>query len=203
MRFKWLSDFCKRGVCLKDYILTRMVFIGFMSLVLSLTALSFAKDGARSTPLDKIHQKIVTDYPDVAHISRAELEGRLTSDGLIIFDTRPLAEYNVSHIPGALQIDPNVSPEEFSTKFSQELKNKQVIVYCSVGRRSSNLGDRIQSLALSAGAVSVQNMEGGLFGWHNDNRPLVNSAGKTSSIHPYNAYWGRLIENKDDIHYRP
>jgi len=184
--------------------MTRTIFIGFIALLLTtLAALTFAKGSANSTPLGKIHQDIVTDYPDVAHISRGELEKSLTSDSLIIFDTRPAKEYNVSHIPGALQLDPGISPETFSTQYATELKDKRVIVYCSVGRRSSDLGDRLQSVALNAGAVSVQNMEGGLFSWHNDNRPLVNAAGATSNIHPYDAYWGRLIENKDDIHYRP
>jgi len=145
----------------------------------------------------------MTDYPDMSHISRAELETQLTSGDIVILDTRPVEEYNVSHIPGAMQIDPDIDPETFQTKFGRSLKNKNVIVYCSVGRRSSILGDRLQSTVLASGAISMKNMEGGLFGWHNDNRPLVNTSGTTSGIHPYNAYWGRLIKNKETIRYRP
>ncbi len=173
-----------------------------MAIIMS-AAFAFAKNKASLTPLDKIHQRIVTDFPKISHISRAELETRLTSGEILILDTRPINEYNVSHIAGARQVDPDISPQLFQAKFGEALKNKRVVVYCSVGRRSTILGARLQSTALNAGAFSVQNMEGGLFGWHNDNRPLVSASGTTSGIHPYNAFWGRLIENKDAIRYRP
>ena len=114
-----------------------------------------------------------------------------------------MKEYDVSHIAGALQVDPNIDTDVFETKFSKILKNKTVIVYCSVGQRSSSFADRVQTAALRNGAVSVQNLEGGLFGWHNDSRNMVNASGPTSQIHPYNSYWGRLIENKDSIRYHP
>lgn len=139
----------------------------------------------------------------MSHISRTELAQSLASEDVLILDTRPQEEYAVSHIKGALQVDPDVSLEDFKARFGHAVKNKKVIVYCSVGHRSSNLGQRLQSTALSAGAISVQNMEGGLFGWHNDARPLENAAGATTYIHPYNTFWGRLIEDKDNIRYRP
>jgi len=184
--------------------MTRTIFIGMLALAALLAAaITFTKDKAAASPLGKIHEKIVTDYPDMSHMSRAGLEKRLLSSDLLILDTRPIEEYNVSHIPGALQVDPDISPVAFRTKFGKLLKNKKVVVYCSVGRRSSILGDRLHSTALTAGAISIHNIEGGLFGWHNDNRPLVDASGATSGIHPYNAYWGRLIENKDTIRYRP
>jgi len=184
--------------------MTRGIYIGFLALAALLAAaITLAKDKAADDPLDKIHQDIVTDYPGISHISRAELEKQLISNEILILDTRPIEEYNVSHIPGALQVDPDIDSETFQIKFGTSLKDKTVIVYCSVGRRSSILGDRLQSTVLASGAISVQNMEGGLFGWHNDNRPLVDASGVTSDIHPYNAYWGRLIEKKDSISYRP
>ena len=182
----------------------RMIYIGGLVLVgLLIATHTFTNDKASASPLGKIHQDIVTDYPDMSHISRADLEKELSSSDVLILDTRPVKEYNVSHIEGALQVDPDITPDSFRSSYGQALKNKKIIVYCSVGQRSSILGNRLQSIALEAGAISIQNMEGGLFGWHNDNRPLVNASGKTSGIHPYNAYWGRLIENKNEIRYRP
>ena len=162
-----------------------------------------AKNQSRVNSLGKIHKTIVSDYPNISHISRTELAQHLASKGVLILDTRPQEEYEVSHIKGAQQVDPDISAEAFKIQFGNAVKNKKIIVYCSVGRRSSNFGQRLQSTALSAGAVSVQNMEGGLFGWHNDARPLENSEGATTYIHPYNAYWGRLVERKDDIRYQP
>lgn len=184
--------------------MTRVIYIGLIALVVIMaTFYIFAGHNMRLTPLGKVHQNIVTEFPNMTHISRAEIETRLTSGEILLLDTRPVKEYNVSHIAGALQVDPDISPELFLIKFREALKNKQVVVYCSVGQRSSVLGTRLYSTALSAGAMSVQNMEGGLFGWHNDKRPLVNASGSTSKIHPYNTYWGALIENKDAIRYSP
>ena len=204
MRFMWPNSFCKRRFCFKDYIMMRVIYIGLIALVFIMTAsLALAEDKTSPSPLNKIHQKIMTDYPKLSHISRVELEAHLTSGDVLVLDTRPEKEYKVSHIPGALQLDPKIGSELFLRKFGHALKDKRVVVYCSVGRRSSILGSRLQNTALSAGAISVQNMEGGLFGWHNDNRPLVNASGTTTGIHPYNIFWGRLIKNKDAIRYRP
>jgi len=198
------AAFVNAEFTLKTKLMTRLFYIGFIVLVFAMTTTnSFARNNRDSNPLDKIHQKIIKDLPDMSHISRADLATELRSNEILLLDTRPLKEYNISHISGALQVDPNISPEMFHIKFGEALKNKKVIVYCSVGWRSSILGSRLQSTALSAGATSIQNLEGGLFGWHNDNRPLVNASGDTSGIHPYNLFWGRLIENKDDIRYRP
>ena len=198
------AAFVNAEFALKNKLMTRLFYIGFIVLVFAMTTThSFARNNTGSTPLAKIHQKIIKDIPDMSHISRADLATQLGSNEILLLDTRPAKEYNISHISGALQVDPNISPKMFHIRFGEALKNKKVIVYCSVGRRSSILGSKLQSTALSAGATSIQNMEGGLFGWHNDNRPLVNASGNTSGIHPYNVFWGRLIENKDDIRYRP
>jgi rhodanese-related sulfurtransferase len=204
MRFMWLDAFCKRTVYSKNRIVSKIIYISFLALALILAAIfTYAKNETNLTPLGKVHQDIEVNYPHMSHISPAELEKQLMSDDLLIFDTRPLEEYNVSHIAGAIQIEPDITPENFTAKFRESLKDKRVIVYCSVGWRSSILGTRLEGAALNAGAVSIQNLEGGLFGWHGANRPLVNPLGTTSKVHPYNAYWGRLIENKDDIRYRP
>lgn len=177
--------------------MTRIIYIVLIGFVLTLfSTQAFAKDR-----LEKIHQKIIADYPAVSHISRTELQARLKAQDILILDTRPLKEYNVSHIAGALQVDPDMEAKTFQAKFGSLLKDKTLIVYCSVGRRSSILGERLQTIAIEAGALDVQNMEGGLFGWHNDDRPLENSSGPTTAIHPYNVFWGRLIKNKDSIRY--
>ena len=184
--------------------MSKIIYISFLVIALIIAAIfTYTKNKTSLTPLGKIHQSIKASYPNMPHISPAQLEKQLASDELLIFDTRPLEEYNVSHIAGAIQIEPDATPEHFSAKFGESLKNKRIIVYCSVGWRSSILGTRLENAALSAGAVSIQNLEGGLFGWHNDNRPLVNQSGTTSKIHPYNPYWGRLIENRGDIRYSP
>jgi len=154
-----------------------------------------------SEPLLKIHQDIISDYPSLSHVSRAEVESRLEDSSQMLFDTRPMTEYRVGHLPGAYQIAPDAKPEELVSRF--DVMGKDVVLYCSVGRRSSILGEAVQSALREAGARSVRNMEGGVFAWANDQRPLKNAKGVTQTVHPYNLFWGRLIKNKDHIRYRP
>jgi len=157
------------------------------------------------TPLADIHTKITMDYPELSHIKGDDLYMRILSgdSNLVILDTRPEREFNVSHIPGALQIDPNMNADDFAAVYSSVLTGNDVVLYCSVGRRSSQFGERVKTRAREAGAAKVMNLEGGIFGWHNDGHPLENENGGTVYVHPYNFFWGRLIENKDRISYVP
>jgi len=156
---------------------------------------------AKGKRLEKIHQKIKTSHPDLRHISRGGLQTWLARDNanLVLLDTRPISEYKISHIEGALQIDPDSQARKLS---ELSLAGKTVIVYCSVGRRSSNFATRLETELSEAGAQTVLNLEGGVFGWHNDGRALINANGQTDMIHPYNAFWGsRYLVDKNKAVY--
>jgi len=158
-----------------------------------------------SRDLVKIHNKIESRHPQLSHVSAAEMESLLQSRAgeLLILDVRKPDEYAVSHIDGALRVDPDISPEDFIAQYGEQISGKDVVLYCSVGRRSSNLGARLQSRLMERGAASVSNLEGGVFGWHNQSRALVSPAGETDKVHPYNRWWGRLVTRKDGITYEP
>ena len=43
--------------------------------------------------------------------------------------------------------------------------------------------------------LTVSNLEGSIFRWSGEGRPLVDPKGKsTRLVHPYNPYWGRLLD---------
>ncbi|WP_371396136.1 rhodanese-like domain-containing protein [Fretibacter rubidus] len=153
--------------------------------------------------LRTIQSDIQTALPDLSHISRADLDAQLTSapNTVVILDTRPAAEFNVSHIEGANRIDPDAAPQSLLSL--TDVRGKDVVLYCSVGWRSSLLGQASKDALLAAGATSVRNLEGGLFGWHNDGRAVVNHDGPTHFIHPYDDKWGQLIKNTDAARYTP
>jgi len=73
-------------------------------------------------------------------------------------------------------------------------------VYCSVGRRSTELAERTKAQLLEKGA-DIVNLQGGIFGWHNENRPLTSAAGVTDFIHPYDEYWKRWVKRKNKLQY--
>ena len=42
----------------------------------------------------------------------------------------------------------------------------------------------------------VYNLEGSIFKWANENRPIVNGDDKpTHLVHPYNSFFGKLLES--------
>lgn len=102
--------------------------------------------------------------------------------GVLLLDTRTPAEYRVSHLQGARLVDfDTFQPADF-----QSLPRTQpVVVYCSVGARSEQIGARLRAL----GFQNVHNLYGGIFQWVNDGLPVVNSQGPTTNVHPYSALW--------------
>jgi len=116
-------------------------------------------------------------------------------------DIRETEEFEVSHIAGAKRINPAITHENLLTALPDDLTDKTIIVYCSVGRRSTDLAARSKAHLLEKGAKDVVNLEGGIFGWHNEKRPLVSAAGQTVYVHPYNEYWKHWIKRKNMTRY--
>ena len=112
-------------------------------------------------------------------------------DKFIIFDAREKNEYDVSHIPDAIYLgysDFNVS------RIKNIPKEKNMVVYCSIGYRSEKIGEKL----LRLGYKNVYNLYGSIFEWANEKYPLVSSNGKTTySVHSYNKSWGKWVTNDE------
>lgn len=158
---------------------------------------------AMEPELTKIHKKIEAKYASVEHIDGDDYT-KLDPSQIVVFDVRERSEFDVSHLDGAVQVDPGISADAFAEQYKEQLNGKTVVFYCSVGRRSSKLADRVDGVLAQNGASASYNLIGGLFQWRNEERSLMSQAGGTTdAIHPYNAFWGRLIEDKSAIRYRP
>ena len=108
----------------------------------------------------------------------------------LLLDVREPAEYAVSHIAGARSV-PWQSDWEAALK--EIPKTQPIVVYCSIGYRSSALALKVQR----AGFAQVATLEGSIFKWASEGRPLIGSDGRaTTVVHPYDASWGRLIAPK-------
>ncbi len=124
-------------------------------------------------------------FPDVPTITPDEL-ARMDSSPLLL-DVRDENEYAVSHLSGAVRVE-----KDFAVQLSRIgiTKERPIVVYCSVGYRSAVLARALQK----EGFTNVRNLEGSIFAWANEGRPLVNSNGATSGAHPFNPLWGRYLE---------
>lgn len=156
----------------------------------------------RPSGLEKIHRSIERSYSTVEHISPAQL-AQSPSDEFVLFDVRELDEYAVSHLDGAIRVDPDIDVETFIAEHREALAGKTPVFYCSVGRRSSALLSRLDTVLKSADVKGAYNLEGGAFRWSNENRLFIKDGVETEMIHPYNLFWGRYLKNKHAIQYAP
>ncbi len=134
-----------------------------------------------------IDAKIRHDFPQVRRISTAELAGWLKDERRpppLLLDVRTRAEYEVSHLQNARQIEPDAPAAVLNT-----VKDQPIVTYCSVGYRSGAYADRLRA----AGFVNVVNLEGSIFRWANEGRPMVRDGRMVTEVHPYNGTWGLLL----------
>ncbi len=144
-------------------------------------------------------EKTVSSQIAVPNLAWRELKEHLSSSDstrYVIFDTRPPEEYDVSHLPRAVQVDPQLPAEQFLRQFGDALKNKNVVFYCSVGYRSSFFLQRVQKDLAKQGAKSASNLRGGIFRWYNEGNLVVDEHGPTDKVHPYDKIWGGLVKER-------
>jgi rhodanese-related sulfurtransferase len=144
---------------------------------------------AKAADLDSMERIVRKRYPDVRQISTQELSEWLRSARAkpVLLDVREPAEYAISHLPGARQVSPDTTPGQLTTEIPKEAP---IVTYCSVGWRSSGFAEKLSR----AGYKNVQNLEGSIFRWANEDRPLVRDGKPAEKVHPYSAYWSRLVK---------
>lgn len=184
---------------------TSLLKIAVVAMAMSTPSAQFAL--ADEAALDVIHQKIVRKYSSVQHMTSDVLTRNLADPAkagdYVLFDVRELDEHRVSHLKNATQIEPGIWTSTFMRKHGERIKGKTVVFYCSVGRRSSYAASYLQDTLKKNGAKQVVNLKGGIFSWHNQKRELSDGATQTPFVHPYNTYWGRLIERRALTSFKP
>ena len=179
----------------------RMKISIVMLLCCPLIAASYLLLAGDDSGLAAVHDGIESQFAEVSHIGGDDLSV-LSEEGIVLFDVREVPEFNVSHLKGAIRVDPGMSAQDFIEKFSDISKGKITVFYCSVGLRSSSLADRVQGALISSGAKAAYNLEGGIFKWHNERQPLYTSIAKpTEYVHPYNPIWGRMVNDQKRTRY--
>ncbi len=148
--------------------------------------------------LRTVEAEVRSDYPGATQLAPVELEKlRTAGTELLVLDSREDNEFKVSHLPGAVRVPPAMSAATFLEQFGATLKGKTIVVYCSVGVRSSKFVERVGEAAIEAGASKIYNLEGGIFRWHNEKRPLNSGSSATDEVHPYSRSWQAYIERTE------
>lgn len=99
-----------------------------------------------------------------------------------LYDVRTREEYRVSHLPGAVRVDPDAGSLP-PVPAGAEV----VVTYCSLGFRSSALAARAPD---PEAAPPRRDLDGGIFAWAHEALPLVDAAGRrTRRVHPFGGLW--------------
>ncbi|MEM8983727.1 MAG: rhodanese-like domain-containing protein [Pseudomonadota bacterium] len=136
--------------------------------------------------LEKRSAEVREQFQDVRHISPEDFLA-LEQTPLLI-DVREADEYAVSRLPDARHAD----NETTLLALAEQAGDRPVVVYCSLGVRSS----RAAQLLRENGYTNVANLDGSLFRWANEGRALENAAGPTELAHPFNLWWGRYLRRE-------
>ncbi|MFK7969907.1 MAG: rhodanese-like domain-containing protein [Bacteroidia bacterium] len=133
---------------------------------------------AFSQSIDKAYDSYLKTLDLTDEVPRLEPEQVDSGTSWLFLDTRPEAEFVVSHIPGAKRIG-------YMPRLPYVLegldKDQPIIVYCTVGWRSGQVGAWLQGL----GFTKVYNLYGGILAWSNAEKPLEAQAKPTNKVHTY------------------
>jgi rhodanese-related sulfurtransferase len=109
----------------------------------------------------------------------------------VLLDVRKAEEYEVSSLPEAVHVHPSASAEEVQAMLAEKkLGGRPLVAYCSLGYRSSYLAQRIRGAG-----IECFNLEGSIFKWANEGRPVVRQAQVVHDVHLYNLIFGLLLDS--------
>jgi len=114
----------------------------------------------------------------------------------VLLDARTPEEYAVSHLQGAVRIDPYRPSLRPLRGFP---KDTAIVLYSSVGYRGARVADFLKR----QGYTRVFNLDGGQFRWVNAGRPVFRQDRPTTEVHPYDPTWGLLLESEYRIEAPP
>lgn len=128
-------------------------------------------------------------FPEVPHLTTAQLADKIDrGDPVLLLDARSAEEFRISHLSRAVRAN---TVRTALNAIRADSRRPTVVVYCSVGYRSSRLVSRLQA----RGVDNVFNLEGSLFQWANEGRPFVRNGEPAATVHPYDDDWGALLKD--------
>ncbi len=129
----------------------------------------------------------------VPYISVTELQN---FQNQIILDAREWEEYEISHLKNAVWVGyDDFKLADVVDKYPN--KNSNLVVYCSIGVRSENIGEEL----LESGYFNTKNLYGGIFEWTNQGYPVYNTKGeKTKKVHAFGKLWGKYLTKAEKVY---
>ena len=162
---------------------------GAAGLALWLVAATACAPGPPPPSWSDVDRLIAERYPGVPQITTVLLAETLDAGRrpVVLLDAREAEEYAVSHLAGAHNAQ---TVDEAIRVLRDSPPDALVVAYCSVGVRSSALAARLRE----RGIAEVHNLQGSLFAWANEGRPVYRGRARVTEVHPFDAWWGALLQ---------
>ncbi len=146
----------------------------------------------RPLAFEVVRRLTVRKFPGVRWIDAGEL-ARWREDPSrpqpVVLDARTEAEFGLSQLKDAARIDPY---RPLLRPLRGMPKDTSIVVYSSVGYRSA----RVAYWLGRQGYTRVASLEGSLFQWANEDRPMFRDGRPTVEVHPYDERWGLMLEKR-------
>jgi len=172
--------------------LTKRTIILLAILVLLLGGLAW--DGSPLAGL-LLRQAIHLKFSDVRQVTPTELVAWTRDPNRpppLLVDARPEDQFRVSHIQGAVQLDPT-HPD--LAVFAHVPRDQPLVVYDATGV----IGSAMVVALTAAGFSRASSLDGGIFRWVNEGHSVVSDSAEVTRVHPVSWAWGRLLKSR----YRP
>lgn len=131
-------------------------------------------------------------FPSVRQLPAAQLAAWLADSSRpqsLLLDVRQPEEFAVSHLAGARRVE---FRDEANAVLAGVPPTQPIVCYCAAGFRSSVMARRLAR----AGHREVFNLEGAIFDWVCEDRPLERDGQPAREVHPFN-WLGRLMLPRD------
>jgi len=147
----------------------------------------------RPVAFEVLKRRTADRFPEVKWIPGEELARWQADTGQpqpVILDARTEPEYAISHLRGAVWIDPY---KPSLRPLRGVPRSGAIVVYSSAGYR----GARVASWLQKQGYTTVVNLSGGIFQWVDQGRAVFREESRpTAVVHPYDRRWGYLLPSR-------
>ena len=142
--------------------------------------------------LANLEQQINRDYPAVNQVSPSTAQQWIDNDSPppLVLDIREPQEYQVSHLPQAINVPPDTPVKQVIEQYlSTRQPGQKILAYCSVGVRSSRYIQQLQG----AGIKNTYNLQGSIFAWANQGFPVQQQGKTVQQVHGYDTQWEKYL----------
>ena len=159
--------------------ITQLVMLGIVCVALFLAYRPWQRGRVR----EAVHEQ----FPTIIGIDGAQLARWMSAKDEqppTIFDVRTQAEFDASHLPGALHIAPSATPSSLG------YENTPFVVYCTVGFDSASYALGL----MQRGYQRVQILDGGIYQWANEGRALEGVLGSKERVKNSSGPYSALLD---------